>query len=131
MRHAGPAAVAVSLSLAFACPAFAAPTPSPEQCFRSHGRESFQPIDDHSFNVRTNTNDIFRVETEGSCSELTTPFARLVNVVRGSDLVCGPLDWDLQVGSPGPGGFVESCRIKSQRRLTPAEIAAMPPSQRP
>ncbi len=101
------------------------------QCFRSESYQSFRPINDHAFNIRVNVNDYYRIELEGVCSMLTDPDAMLITRVRGSDLICGPLDWDLRVRDSGPGGIAIGCIVKSQRKLTPEEVAALPPKEKP
>lgn len=101
------------------------------QCFRSSDYQGFKPIDAQAFIIRTNVNDYFRIDVQGSCPELTYPQAALVTVVRGSNLICGPLDWDLRVGQLGPGGFTTGCIVKSQRKLTAAEAQALPRAQKP
>lgn len=100
-----------------------------DSCFLSRDYQSFRAIDDHSFYVRANLNDYYRIDVEGTCPELTEPDARLITVEHGQTQICGPLDWELRVASP-PGPAV-ACIVKSQRRLTPREAAAIPPKQRP
>lgn len=125
-------ALAAAAALAGAGGALAAAEPGEvRQCFRSHDYQGFRPVNDHSFIIRTNVNDHYRIETEGSCPELTYPQATLLTVVRGSDLICGPLDWDLRVGQTGPGAFFTPCIVKSQTRLTKEDVAALPKGQRP
>ncbi len=101
------------------------------QCFRSQDYQGFRPIDEHAFIVRANVNAYFRIDVQGSCPELTSPQAALVTTVRGTSMICDPLDWDLKVGQFGPGGFFTGCIVKSQRKLTPAEVASLPPKQKP
>ena len=67
------------------------------QCFRSESYQDFRAVNDHAFNIRVNVNDYYRIELEGACPTLTDPDAVLITRVRGSDLICGPLDWDLRV----------------------------------
>lgn len=102
-----------------------------EQCFRSHDYQAFRPVDDHTFNICVGVNDYYRIDTEGTCPALTYPQAFLITQVRGSDLICGPLDWDLRIGQTGPGGFSEPCIVKSQSKLTAAEAAALPKRDKP
>src|SRR5579875_1276783 len=102
-----------------------------EQCFRSEDYQGFRAINDHAFNMRVNVNDYYRIELEGSCPTLTYPDATLITQVRGSDMICGPLDWDLRVRQSVPGGIATPCIVKSQRKLTPEEVAAIPPKQKP
>ena len=104
---------------------------SADQCFRSESYQAFSPISDHAFNIRVNVNDYYRIELAGACPMLTEPDAILITQVRGSDMICGPLDWDLRVRESGPGGFAEPCIVKSQRKLTPEEVAAIPPKEKP
>jgi len=104
---------------------------SANQCFRSQDYQSFRPIDDHAFNIRVGVRDYYRIEVEGACPELTQPDAFLITTVRGSDEICGPLDWDLKIGQSGPGNIAVACIVKRQTKLTPAEAAAIPPRQKP
>jgi hypothetical protein len=102
-----------------------------EQCFRSGQYQGFHALNDHTMIVRVNVNDFYRIEMSGTCPELTQPDAILITEMRGSDMICGPLDWDLKVGEPGPGGFAVPCIVKSQTKLTPAEVAALPKKDKP
>jgi hypothetical protein len=48
----------------------------------------------------------------------------LVNRVRGSDWICSPLDLDLTLADHN--GYREPLISRSLRKLTPAEVAAIP-----
>lgn len=112
-------------------PALAAhPPPPAERCFRSSDFQSFRPVDDHSFIMRLRSNQFYRVELQGACPQLAFPQARLGMDVRGSGLICGPVDWNLTVQQPG-GGIATPCIVRGQTPLTAAEVAALPPRQRP
>ena len=100
-----------------------------DQCFLSQQYEAFRAIDDHSFYLRANLHDIYRIELEGVCPTLTEPDARLITVEHGQTRICGPLDWQLRVGAPSEPSI--ACIVKSQKRLTPEEAAAIPARQRP
>lgn len=101
------------------------------QCFYSNQFEGFHAINDHAFYMRVNINDIYRIDLAGSCPELTYPDIRLDTVVRGSSLICGPLDWDLRIAQNGPGGFSTPCIVSGQTRLSKEEAAAIPRKLRP
>ena len=125
-------ALAASIWLAGAGGAAADGAGDVRQCFRSHDYRAFRPVDDHTFVIRTGVNDDYRIETSDACPELLYPQATLLTVVRGSDLICGPLDWDLRVGqSSDPAATFVPCIVKSQTRLSKAEVAALPKGQRP
>jgi hypothetical protein len=116
---------------AVAEPAPGVSKPKTDQCFRSSQFQGFRAIDDRAFYMRVNVNDIYRIDLAGSCPVLQYPDARLITVVRGGDLICGPLDWDLRVGQGGPGAFAEPCIVSAQTRLTKEEAAALPKNLRP
>jgi hypothetical protein len=125
------ALAAVSL-MATAAVAQAGPPPRPvSQCFRSHDYQGFRAVNDHAFNISLNSGQVFHIETQGTCPSLLSPGAFLITTIRGSDEICGPLDWDLKIGESGPGDIPIPCLVKSQTRLTPAEVAAIPPRERP
>ena len=129
MRNAVGYLVATGLGL-LAAQVQAQARPAPlDQCFLSREYEAFRPIDDHSFYLRANLHDIYRIELEGACPTLTEPDARLITVEHGQPRICGPLDWELRVASPPDPPI--ACIVKSQTRLTPEQAAAIPARQRP
>ena len=54
----------------------------------------------------------------------------LVNRVRGSDWICGPLDLDLTLADDH-GGFRSPILVKSITKLSPDEAKAIPPKFMP
>ncbi len=112
----------------------AAPKPAAaeNQCFPITSFENWRALDSKTMYLRVNVNEVFRIDMEGECPELTYPDAHLVTVWRGSSEVCGPLDWDLKVADgTGPGSFAVPCIVKGQTRLTSAEAAAIPKKFKP
>ena len=66
----------------------------------------------------------------GSClAGVNSSDPLVLETVGGTDLVCRPLDLDLKV-KLGPGGLTP-CIIKDITRLTPDQVAALPPKVRP
>ena len=98
------------------------------QCFRSSDYQGFKPIDSHSFVLRANVSDYYRIELASGCPELLRPQARLITTTRDA-FVCNELDWDLKVGASGEPAI--GCIVSGQRRLTAAEIAALPKKNLP
>jgi hypothetical protein len=76
-----------------------------------------------------NLHDVYRVQLSAGSLELQWPGVHLVSKTRGSDTVCNALDLDLTV-SDGHG-FREPLIATSIIKLTPAEVAAIPPKVRP
>lgn len=78
--------------------------------------------------MKVRNRDVYRVDLSYGSNQLQWPGTHIVNVVRGSDRVCAPLDLDLQVSD---GFMATPIRAKSITKLTPEEIAAIPKKDRP
>lgn len=134
------ASLALVSSLALAAPTLAhaapnatsTPVAAEHQCFPISQFEDWRAPDNKTMYLRVNLNEYYRIDMSGECPELTFPDAHLITVWRGSNEVCGPLDWDLKVADGfGPGSFSVPCLVKAQTRLTPAEVAAIPKKFKP
>ncbi len=121
------AATALAVASALASPAAAA---SPrDSCFRLSQVSSTHADGDRRIYVRVNVNDFYRLDLANRCASLPYEGNHLVlSPTPGVDLICHPLDLDLQVSE---NGARESCFIKSITRLTPAEAAAIPKKVKP
>ena len=100
-----------------------------DPCFFSRDYRGFRAINEHSFYIRTRISDIYRIDTDGACPQLAQPDARLITVVHGSDEICGPLDWQLQVATAADPPV--ACVVKRQTRLSPQQAATIPSRLRP
>jgi hypothetical protein len=72
--------------------------------------------------------DIYRLDLSYGSTLLTWPDSHLINVMRGTNSICYPIDLDLKVGN---NGFLEPLFIKSITKLTPEEVAAIPKKDLP
>ena len=73
---------------------------------------------------------VYRLGMSGSClAGVNSSDPLVLETVGGSDMVCRPLDLDLKV-KVGAGGLTP-CIIKDITRLTPDQVAALPPKVRP
>jgi len=137
------ASLALLAALVLTVPALAQSTPAPSpksakaapaenQCFLINQFEDWRAPNDKMMYIRVNLDEYFRIDMSGECPELTYPDPHLITVWRGTNEVCGPLDWDLKVADgTGPGSFSVPCIVKAQTRLTPAEVAAIPKKYKP
>jgi hypothetical protein len=73
--------------------------------------------------------DVYRVDLSGGSPLLQGASMHLVLKVRGTDLICSALDLDLSVADEH--GILERLIAKSITKLTPEEVAAIPPKYRP
>jgi hypothetical protein len=79
--------------------------------------------------LAVNLRDVYKVQLSSKSPELMWPDARLISITRGSSTICDPLDLDLKVA--GSGGFPIGLIATSITKLTPEEVAAIPPKFRP
>lgn len=73
---------------------------------------------------RVHLNDIYRVDLTPGSRVYKSPGYFLVNRVRGSDWICSALDLDLMLSSTY--GDRKPLIAVAMRKLTPAEIKAIP-----
>jgi hypothetical protein len=121
------AAFAAAALLPLAAQASAGDT---KQCFRGRDWENWTaPGDGDVILLRVNLHDIYRIELSPGSHVRKDADRFLISKERGSDWICGPLDLDLQLSDHS--GFREPLIARSLRKLTPEEVAAIPPRERP
>jgi hypothetical protein len=127
------AAVAALLTLGVAgsTPALAkdkAPGASaPRACFFTRNADGFAAPDDKTLYVRVGVRDVYKFEMFGTCPDIDWN-QRLALVSRASSSICTGMDAEVITHSPiGP----QRCPVRSVQKLTPEEVAALPPKARP
>jgi hypothetical protein len=120
-----PTVLAAAAALA-ATGASAAPDQKPAKaCFASNAWEGWSaPGDGDVLYLRTGPREVFRVDLTPGSHVRKDPDRFLVNRLRGSDWICSALDLDLTLSDHQ--GFKEPLIARSLRKLTPAEVAAIP-----
>lgn len=97
------------------------------QCFWTSQVNNFAAQGDEVVNVRVGVKDVYRLEIFGTCPEIDWS-QKIAVVSRGGSTICTGLDAELVVPSTiGP----QRCAVRNVRKLTPAEIAALPPKAKP
>jgi hypothetical protein len=132
MRHLHTIAVALLTALLLS-PVVRAQPEQPNRgqaCFFSRNFEQWRSPDPSTIIIRVGINRFYRLDLSAPCPTLQFPDARLISVFRGSDSICGPLDWDLRV-TQYPAGITEQCIVKSMTQLTPEQVATIPTRFRP
>lgn len=127
-----PLLFAVLLGLMAPAAASAAPDSRANQnCFAStQWRGWSAPGNSNVLLLRVGINDVYRVELTPGTRVYRAGDRFLVNQSRGSTWVCAPIDLDLTLNDPH-GGIVQPLIATGLRRLTPAEVEAIPPHDRP
>jgi len=135
-RNAALSAVAAILLLGGATMAAAADTPDAKappakparnQCFWTRNVTGFAAADEHTLNVRVNVKDVYQFEMFGHCPDIDWNQS-IALVSRGGSSICDGMDAEIITHSPlGP----QRCQVRSVKKLTPEEIAALPKRGRP
>ncbi len=122
------AAAAVAAAMAAAAPASAETKPN-SSCFQLNQLQSTRPDGDMKIYARVGVNTFYRIDLAHRCTSLPYAWNHLViTPTGGTNLICGPLDFDLKVND---NGMLEPCFVKSITRLTPEEAAAIPKKAKP
>jgi hypothetical protein len=124
------AGLAVAGSLGFAGQALAADTSRQSSCFLSRDWEGWKSPSPNVIYLRVGVSRIYRLDLSAGSNQLQEPGMHLVDVVRGSDWICDPLDLQLQL-KDDHGAFEEPLIVKAITRLTPDEIASIPKKELP
>lgn len=112
---------------AAAADAPAAPEKAPKQCFWTQRVTNFASDDDRIVNVRVGVKEVWQLEMLGRCTDVDWT-TRIAIRSRGSSHICTGLDAEVIAPSPiGP----QRCAVKSVRKLSKAEIKALPKRARP
>jgi hypothetical protein len=124
--------IATASALAF--PALASEPPATpthgSQCFRMSQIDGHKKGDDRTLYISARHRDVFRLDMSSNClagASSTDPL--VMSPTAGNDVICRPLDLDLKIRM-GPGGLTP-CIIKDIIKLTPEQVAALPPKVKP
>ena len=116
----------LGLSSAYAGPAGSGPA----RCFYSHDWSGWTVSPDaKSMYIRTGVRNIYRLDFANACRAAQGAGVHLVTRIRGSSLVCGPLDLDLKVADGH--GFTTPCIVSQITPLSAEEAAALPKKLKP
>jgi hypothetical protein len=130
-----PRALAAALLAVMAGPTQARASPHraarADQCLLVSQFEAWRAPDASTINIRVGLNEYYRLELAARCPALTFPGARLISRPRGTGAICSAIDWNLAVAEGGPDDFPMPCIVRSMRRLSAEEAAALPPKEKP
>ena len=107
-----------------------APAHKGSNCFASNTWQGWSTTaNGDALLLRINNRDIYRVDLTPGTHASRGADRFLVNRVRGSNWICSALDLDLTLSDHM--GFRQPLIATSMRKLTPAEIAAIPRKELP
>jgi hypothetical protein len=102
--------------------ALAKPAQSHRDCFWSRSVSSFAAPNENVVYLRVGVRDVYEADLFGPCPDVDWNQA-IALISRGSSFICSGLDAEIVTHSTiGP----QRCPVRNIRKLTPAEVAALP-----
>lgn len=98
------------------------------QCFFTRQANGFAAVSERLVNVRVGVNEVWQLELAGTCLDIDWA-SRIALTSRGSSTICE--GYDALIIAPSPVGGPQRCLVRNVRKLTEAEIAALPKGGRP
>jgi hypothetical protein len=96
-------------------------------CFWTRDVNNFSALDDRTVNIRVGLKDIYSLDLFGACPDID--WTQKIGIEsRGGSSICTGFDATLIV--PSTIG-TQRCTVRNIRKLTPEEIAALPPKAKP
>jgi hypothetical protein len=97
------------------------------ECFLNSNVSGFAAQGNEVVNLRVGVKDFYRLDLMGPCFDVDWNM-RIALVSRGSNFICAGADAEIISRSEiGP----QRCMVKSIRKLTPVEVAALPKGSKP
>jgi hypothetical protein len=103
---------------------------SDKACFFARDVWSFAPVGRDAVNIRVHANDVYQLTLLGDCPNVDWDNGVGLQNRSGSGWICSSLD--AEIIAPQPGGIpAMHCPVRSIRKLSKEEAAALPPKQHP
>jgi hypothetical protein len=97
------------------------------QCFFANSASGFTAVDTQTVNVRVGARDVYRLDLMGTCPDINWN-SQIALVSRGSSSIC--TGTGATIITRGPTGQ-QRCPVRMVTQLTPAEVEALRPRDRP
>ena len=115
-----------AIALAACSAAQAQPAQPVRACFSTRQIDRSVVVDDSTINFKVGR-QVYQMKLAGACPRLKDNIGGYIMNLRGSDQICEPLDVQIIVND-NIGAF---CNSQSLRRLSQAEISALPKKETP
>ena len=126
-------AIGAALACAVASAAAAAP-PQPQAaraCFYQRQLSSWAVSGDDKVNLKVGVHDYYQLKLLGSCPDLRWTETLGLETRGGSDFICSGLDVTVIVPRSETHTVPMRCAATSLRKLSPEEVTALPPKEKP
>ncbi len=111
-------------------PAVAAATKASNACFYGRNADGFSAKGDRTVYVRSGIKDVFELTLFAPCQDIDWAQHIALKSRGGDDFICEGTAVDYEIISPSAIGR-QRCAVSQVRKLTAAEVAAMPKKDRP
>jgi len=108
----------------------AAETGAAKPCFRTSQMGNHTVADDRTLYQKVGLNEVWKITMSGSC--LAAAFSTdplIIKTPGSSGQVCSPIDLDIAISRGGTA--TSHCIVSEISKLTPEQIAALPPKLKP
>ena len=100
------------------------------RCFHANNARNFRSVNATTVHLRVGSRDFYRLDLIGPCPNLDFSL-RLGLQTRGGSQVCTGSGLGTNIIVRGPSGGAQRCAIRQITALTPEEVAALSPRDRP
>ncbi|HWE99532.1 MAG TPA: hypothetical protein VG248_07025 [Caulobacteraceae bacterium] len=124
------AAAAAAAALGFASGSLAQGHPREgAPCFFISQWRGWKAPNPHTLYLGVSLHEVYEADLSGDEPLLMDSATHLISHVVGSSSICSPLDLQLEIADLG--GMKAPLIVRHLRKLTPEEVAAIPPKYRP
>jgi len=99
------------------------------QCFSQHQVDNFRTGEPQTLYLRARGSGVYKLTTAGACTDLETAYGLAIAPEMGASRLCTE-EW-VTVTVPGSAAPLQTCRARIEKKLTEAEVAALPARYRP
>jgi hypothetical protein len=99
------------------------------QCFYSRNVDSFAAPDENTVNIRVGVKDYYQLQMFAPCHDVDWN-QHIALISRGGSWICTGNGLDAEIVTHSPIG-PQKCQVRAIRKLTPAEVAALPKGAKP
>lgn len=111
-------------------PAVAAASKTGNACFYSRNADGFSAKGDRTVYLRAGMRDVYELTLFAPCLDIDWAQHIALKSQTGSDFICEGSNAPYEIFSPSATG-AQRCQVSAVRKLTAAEVAAMPKKDRP
>jgi hypothetical protein len=122
-------APALIAALLFVGSPVAAPQTTTRSCFWTRTVRDFSSVDNQTVYVRAGTSNVWALELFARC--MGVDWAHRAALRSRTGRVCEGRAIDLHIDVPSRGALRQRCLVDTVRKLTPAEVAALPSGAAP